>query len=890
MIINNARGSHSSPGVYTKEVDIQYSVKSLGITSLGVAGETVKGPAFEPIKIEKWSDFVDYFGSTSAEKFKSTGVLKYELPYIAKEYLKESKQLHVCRVLGLSGYYAGPAYFIGANTGGNTYPVVVLRQKAEYSEPIGSTCSGSGDVINFKNISVSVSKYDPVVYIGDCNGEVHVDTASTETGIDYTIVTTSNQGKFNINVTAGTGSAMTTTTYPVSLNPEDKDYIYNVFGTTPFSNDTPLFVEAVYDYALMQMAVEADGDSSKTVTIVTGACPTSTAFTDYQETFRCACTPWFVSQIEARKKGENKVESNAKRLFRLYTISDGNVSNTEVKVSIEKIKPEDGSFDLVVRAMKDSDGYPVVLEKFIGCTLTPGDKNYLPLRVGSYDGTYELKSKYIAVEMSENETLGSVPCGFEGYPLHDSNKAKSGWKMLEIGYNTEFDYNVKAKRQYFGFSDLTGIDYDVLSYKGNPNSLVLSNGFHLDSYVNLSEDASGVTGMVNVDGEFKKFTGVSGKSEKSAKIPSINGDMSDTLYEDIATRKFTVCFYGGFDGWDIYRRERTIGDEYKVTKYKGYAFNEGQKSTGNNNYAFVRSDYDLNLLGLPGNAIPSDYYAFLAAYRKFSNPEDVDINVFATPGIDWYNNELLVEDALDVIEDTEDGRGGDALYVVSCPNDEVASDAIYHLEGTSIDSSYATTYWPWIKYFDKDENVYVNMPVTKDVVRNLAFIDNTSYPWFAPAGVNRGDVNCVRASVKTRLADEDALYDARINPVKTFAADGVKIWGNKTMYSVDSPLNRVNVRRLMLRIKKLISNVGKQLIFDQYDTSLKNQFLGLVTPILSNVKANGGIYDYRIDVDDSVEARDAHTLPCTIHVKPTPSLEYIDLTFTIYPESVDFRD
>ena len=88
-MINNARGSHSSPGIYMREVDVNYSVKSLGITTLGLAGETLKGPAFEPIPIEKWSEFVDYFGGTSTEKFKGTGYPKYELPYIAKEYLKE---------------------------------------------------------------------------------------------------------------------------------------------------------------------------------------------------------------------------------------------------------------------------------------------------------------------------------------------------------------------------------------------------------------------------------------------------------------------------------------------------------------------------------------------------------------------------------------------------------------------------------------------------------------------------------------------------------------------------------------------------------------------------------------------------------------------------------
>jgi hypothetical protein len=308
-----------------------------------------------------------------------------------------------------------------------------------------------------------------------------------------------------------------------------------------------------------------------------------------------------------------------------------------------------------------------------------------------------------------------------------------------------------------------------------------------------------------------------------------------------------------------------------------------------------KSGVDLSFLGLPQNAITSDYYAYLGAYHLYSNPEDIDINIFATPGIDWYNNTLLVEDAIDVIEDPDEGRGGDALYVIDSPERDVYNDIftpgelVDELDATSIDTSYGTTYWPWVKYFDAHENKYISLPVTKDVVRNLAYVDNTSYPWFAPAGINRGNVNGVKATFKTRLSDEDTLYDGRINPVKTFAADGIKIWGNKTLYSVDSPLNRVNVRRLMIRIKKLISAVGRQLIFDQYDTSLKNQFMSLVTPILSNVKANGGIYDYHIEIDDSVEARDAHTLPCTIHVKPTPTLEYIDLTFTIYPESVDFN-
>lgn len=895
MIINNARGSHSSPGVYTKEIDVTYSVKSLGITSLAAAGETLKGPAFDPIKIEKWSEFVDYFGSTSSEKFKGTGYPKYELPYIAKEYLKESKQLYVCRILGLSGYDAGNAYVITANVGsgssGSTYPLAVLRSTGRYNGDEGNCTSASGDAISFDVVSVTCSAYQSKSWDSNCTSVV----ATSANTSNENVVTADNLGRITVNVTYKNEDGNTvSTSYPISFNYGDSDYIYNVFGTKPFANNTPLFVEYVYDYALRNLFENTD--SSATTITISGITSAAT-HNDYKEAFRCAVTPWVVSQVNAASPAASGSASiaTAQRLFRIYTLSDGDSANNEIKVSFEKIRPDDGTFDLVVRAMDDTDAYPIVLEKFTGCNLMPKDKNYLPLRVGSYDGVYELKSKYIAIEMNEDsEVAGGVPCGFMGYPMHTF----SGMSVMPVCYNTTYDYGLKPKRQYFGFSNLTGIDVDTFTYKGvkqydasgNCTSHAESRGFHLDSIIGVTEFGN----KIKIDGMDYMFDCVNPKTAKSTntRIPRIVSEnyAKGTIYEDVNARKFTVCFYGGFDGWDIYRTSRTNTNDYKALRYNGESYHEIFSEQG-----------ELSYLDLPRNANNSDYYAYLAAYRQFANPEAIDINVFVTPGIDWLNNELLVEDALDVIEDTDEGRGGDAIYIVTTPSKPTGTtdsvedmyeeeELVEALKESSIDTSYAATYWPWVKYFDKDENVYINLPVTKDVARNFAFVDNTSFPWFAPAGINRGDVNCVRACKKTRLANEDTLYDGYINPVKTFAADGVKIWGNKTMYSVDSPLNRVNVRRLMLRIKKLITGVGKQLIFDQYDNSLKNQFLSLVTPILSNVKTNRGIYDYRVDIDDSIEARDAHTLPCTIHVKPTPTLEWIDLTFTIYPESVDFRD
>ena len=138
---DNARGVHVSPGIYSREIDLNYAVKSLGITTLGVVGETQRGPAFQPMMIENWRDFQSMFGGTSTEKFAGSQYPKYELPYIAKSYLKESNQLQVCRVLGLSGYNAGPAWVVtakkkkeGKKDEFENMVVAVLRSRGHYEK------------------------------------------------------------------------------------------------------------------------------------------------------------------------------------------------------------------------------------------------------------------------------------------------------------------------------------------------------------------------------------------------------------------------------------------------------------------------------------------------------------------------------------------------------------------------------------------------------------------------------------------------------------------------------------------------------------------------------------------------------------------------------------
>ena len=231
--------------------------------------------------------------------------------------------------------------------------------------------------------------------------------------------------------------------------------------------------------------------------------------------------------------------------------------------------------------------------------------------------------------------------------------------------------------------------------------------------------------------------------------------MEGSIFENVNLRKFTTYFCG-FDGWDVYRDSRTNTDGFKINTYKGVI-----SKTNGEGRTFERIQNG-DVLGLEEPAITSDYYAYLSAIRQYANPEKVDINIFTTPGIDYVNNTELVKEVVDMIEEER----ADSIYVVTTPDKPrgasdmssemfTADEAVENLESSDIDSSYSCTYFPWVKFLDTTNNVYINLPVTKDVVRNMAETDNVAYPWYAPAGFGRGNVECEKAHKSTKLAEED---------------------------------------------------------------------------------------------------------------------------------------
>jgi hypothetical protein len=285
------------------------------------------------------------------------------------------------------------------------------------------------------------------------------------------------------------------------------------------------------------------------------------------------------------------------------------------------------------------------------------------------------------------------------------------------------------------------------------------------------------------------------------------------------------------------------------------------------------------LLDPGGTAYFSDDYSTL--------PFAVDINVFATPGINFYEHGSLTSQAIDMIETER----ADSLYIINAPNSTVidnVEDIINNLDNAGIDSNYSAVYWPWIQIRDTDNATQIYIPPTGEVLRNIALTDNVSYPWFAVAGYSRGLVKSIKASKKLTLDDRDVLYKARINPIATFSDTGTIIWGNKTLQVRESALDRINVRRLLLRARKLISAVAVRLLFDQNDDQVRNEFLRLVNPILESIKKERGLYDFRVTVSNAPEDLDANTLRGKIYIKPTRSLEFIDLEFIVTPTGASF--
>ena len=1065
-----------SPGVYTSETDLSFVAQSVGVTTLGLVGETIKGPAFEPVFITNYDEFQAFFGGTEPTKFVNTQIPKYEAAYIAKSYLQQSNQLFVTRILGLSGYDAGPSWslYVTSNvdpttigdpssgitftadftgnsflntvefTNGSQLPTQIFNKlNTEYRLEDGSVSTLQNDFnIDISSLVTTQTSGNTVTIYGaipqndlnllnppystinnpyDCENDFTDNDLSSNsndtwyyanfefennnsnndayTGYSfYYVVSTLNTGASNTysgtisgnlytftgsaysefnNMVVGTIRSRGISLYTNNVNSDNHGPVYQVgvnydtgqpalnnlqlicdgqysgIAKSPFSTfllsgvtkdndvfsfetsllasspnyitkvlgvdnfgksrfEVPIFVEESYpaslNYAYSQGYIRGLG--CDLIALPSARSNNSSSIAFNVERYQSPETPYLVSELRG-----NKVY----RLFKFISISDGDSANTEIKISIANLSYNNMSFDVLIRNFFDTDANPVVIEKFTNCNMDPASNNFIAKKIGSSNGEFTLISKYVMIEMSDEAPIDALPCGFYGYTQReylDYETYPSPYPKFKTKYyfpgeviaNPPFGVNLGGspiesqgdviRRSYLGVSSEFGIDESFLTYKGKQttpgwtnNELVdgrpwniLSKGFHMDS-------GATVISIANISmssGETAFECGVAEFKEEPD---------TDNPYYFIYSRKYTLCLAGGFDGWDIYREFRTNEDRFRLGD-SGYLAG----STPNSRYRNATGDGLFRRITVQDNNqdfANTDYYAYLLGILTFSNPESTNINIFATSSINYVNNSSLVEEAIDMVQFSR----ADSVYIATTPDYPMYNpdstnpqliiypqEAVDNLDNTGIDSNYTATYYPWILTRDTVNNTQIYLPPTGEVCRNLALTDNISFPWFASAGYTRGLVNSIKARLKLTQTDRDTLYQGRINPIATFSDVGTVIWGNKTLQVADSALNRLNVRRLLLQARKLISAVAVRLLFEQNDQIVRQQFLDSVNPILDSIRRDRGLYDFRVTVSSTPEDLDSNRLVGKIYLKPTRSLEFIDIEFFITPTGASFEN
>ena len=406
---------------------------------------------------------------------------------------------------------------------------------------------------------------------------------------------------------------------------------------------------------------------------------------------------------------------------------------------------------------------------------------------------------------------------------------------------------------------------------GTDTQLEYQHIFTLDDVVSGSNGKITGTG----DAEYKSGSCKSGASLAST-ATAINAKTGYEAVLEYSINKFTMPLFGGFDGLNIKEKDpfRNTGMPAAATELNNYAFNS------------VKEAIDM-----------------------VSDTETLDYNVAMIPGI---YQKTLTSHLLDTCEDRADAMAiidleGDfkpeaennQSFKARIDNTSV-STTVNNLRDRNINSSYGAAYFPWVQIKDTISDRLVFVPPSVAALGTISNSQNKSELWFAPAGFNRGGLSQGAAGlpvigITKKLTSEhrDDLYEANVNPIASFPAEGIVVFGQKTLQATPSALDRINVRRLMIFLKKAISGIASGILFDQNVQVTWNRFTGQVEPFLRNVQTGLGLTDFKVILDSSTttpDLVDRNILYAKIFLKPARAIEYIAIDFNISREGAAFAD
>ena len=278
--------------------------------------------------------------------------------------------------------------------------------------------------------------------------------------------------------------------------------------------------------------------------------------------------------------------------------------------------------------------------------------------------------------------------------------------------------------------------------------------------------------------------------------------------------------------------------------------------------------------------------AYSRAIAALSNSDEFDINMIVTPGVIRRLHTSTATDVLDMVE-----QRNDCFYIMDTT---AFGDSITQAigESNSIDSNMAATYYPWVKTVDINTNKLIAVPPSVLLPAVFAANDRVAAEWFAPAGLNRGGL-VGAVSVQNRLthSERDTLYEGKVNPIAQFPGQGIVVFGQKTLQDKPSALDRINIRRLLLTVRKYIASTSRFLIFEQNTATTRNRFLNIANPYLESIQQRQGLYAFRVVMDESnntPDVIDRNILKGSIFLQPTKTAEFIQIDFNILPTGAAF--
>ena len=261
----------------------------------------------------------------------------------------------------------------------------------------------------------------------------------------------------------------------------------------------------------------------------------------------------------------------------------------------------------------------------------------------------------------------------------------------------------------------------------------------------------------------------------------------------------------------------------------------------------------------------------------------------AAPGLNYKDDSAELNILL-----TNTKTRADALAVIDLTkySDESVAEAV--TQAGAINNSYSAAYFPWMLCNDPLTGRLKWAPPSTFIPGVYAYNDKVGEPWFAPAGLNRGSLpTVVKTSTSLPKASRDTLYEAKVNPITSFPNAGVVVFGQKTLQSKASALDRINVRRLLITIKQFLDQQAGNIVFEQNTTATRNNFLAIVNPYLESVQQRQGLYAFKVVMDETINTPaviDRNELVGEVYLQPTKTAEFIILNFNVQPTGATFPE